>query len=344
MDSGRQNSWPAVRSSLSGPLGVLALVTLAVYLILLVRILASAFFGPPPSLLLSTALQGEVGRLNEIATGPCNSTEMQQFQRGEIGPVPFAEPPASQAAPVTRQPAADATPSQTPSGTPQASGQSDHALGGEELRQLVQRSVVRVLTETGSGTGFAIAPNLVVTNRHVIEGAASGSIVVTSKFLGPSPVVANPVAVSPDSEVGNADFAVLELQGAGGLVPVSLGTDPKPLDSVIAAGFPAISVRSDPDEINPDVVFSQGDVSVVQAQPNGVGLVIHTANIAPGSSGGPLLNRCGIVVGINTFVGTGDEAEGRALYSLSPEALRAYLSSEGIAFQSAVATCASGGA
>jgi S1-C subfamily serine protease len=151
------------------------------------------------------------------------------------------------------------------------------------------------------------------------------------------------VASSLDSTIGNLDFAVLVVRGGKSLVPLPVGDEPSPLDSVIAAGFPGLTVSSDPDGVSPDVVFSQGEVSVVQPQPNGVGLVIHTANIAPGSSGGPLLNRCGVLVGVNTFVGTGDQADGRALYSLSPAALADYLTSVGLDFRHALPDCASGG-
>lgn len=305
---------------------MVALLTAAVYLVLLLRMLAAALFGPPASHLLSTAFQDQIARLNEIAAGTCDSAGILQFQRGEIGPIPPAGPTG--------------IPPQRSTG---GSEQTGRILDASELRQLVHQSVVRVLTDTGSGTGFAIAPDLVVTNRHVIEDGETASIAVSSKFLGPSPVTAILVASSPDSEVGNADFAILRVQGTVGLLPLGLGGDPEPLDNVVAAGFPEISVRSDPDAMNPDVVFSQGEVGVVQIQSNGVGLVIHTANIAPGSSGGPLLNRCGVVTGVNTFVGTGEESDGRALYSLSSQTLAAYLSSEGIGFASAVADCASGG-
>lgn len=314
---------------LRGPLGVIGFLTAAVYLVLMLRMLATVLFGSPASLLLSTALQEQIGRLNEIAVGPCDSTGILQFQRGEIGPIPPPEREVGQTILL-------------PEPLTGASRQSGRILDGSELRQLVHRSVVRVMTDKGSGSGFAIAPNLVVTNRHVIDDGETGSIAVASKFLGASPVAAVLVASSPDSEVGNADFAVLRVQGEAGLFSLGLGGDPEPLDNVVAAGFPAISVRSDPDEINPDVVFSQGEVGVVQIQPNGVGLVIHTANIAPGSSGGPLLNRCGALVGVNTFVGTGEESEGRALYSLSSQALAAFLSSKGIGFESVVSGCAPG--
>jgi S1-C subfamily serine protease len=216
-------------------------------------------------------------------------------------------------------------------------------LNPDGLRSLVQQSVVRVLTDKVSGTGFAVSPNIIVTNRHVIEDAGSGNILVTSKFLGDEPVQAKLLFSSANSEIGNPDFAVLEIQGGKPLQPLNVGSDPKPLDNVVAAGFPGITVELDRDSVSPDVVFTQGDVSVVQPQPNGVDLVIHTASIAPGSSGGPLINRCGTVVGVNTFVRTGEQSEGRALFALSPVALAEYLSSVAVTFRQVSSECVAGG-
>lgn len=317
-----------------GPLVWLVILNIGLFGLLLLRILFGAMFGHGPSVLLIDGLNSQIERLEAIAQAPCDAPELLRFQRGEIGPVQ-GQPPSESGTLTTPDPAVEAANAPTP---------SNRMLAPEALRLLVHQSVVRVLANTVSGTGFAIGPNLVVTNRHVIEEAGAGRIFVTSKFLGAEPVPAELVATSPDSTIGNLDFAVLVLRSGKPLVPLPVGSDPKPLDSVVAAGFPGLAVSSDPDGISPDVVFSQGEVSVVQPQPNGVGLVIHTANIAPGSSGGPLLNRCGTLVGINTFVSTGDQADGRALYSLSPDALAAYLTSVGSDFRRAPSDCVSGGA
>jgi S1-C subfamily serine protease len=78
----------------------------------------------------------------------------------------------------------------------------------------------------------------------------------------------------------------------------------------------------------PAPLFTSGDVNTVQPQASGVSLIIHTADISPGSSGGPLVDQCGVVVGVNTFVmGPGDSAEGRRLYALSSDTLRKFLDS-----------------
>ena len=344
--------WTSIRQSLGGPVGWLVLLNVLVFGFLLARFIASLIFGVPTSTLLVNGLQDQISRLEVIANGPCDSTAMQQFQRGEIGPLPegvdittIISPEAqSNPAPAGEvSNAAPTSPSQTPNRAATPIGPPGQMLKPEGLRGLVQQSVVRVMTDEASGTGFAISPKIIVTNRHVVEDAASGNITVTSKFLGPIPVPAKLIFVSSDSQFGSPDFAVLELQGGKPLMPMAVGSDPLPLDNVVAAGFPDISVRSDNDTVSPDVVFTQGEVSVVQPQSNNVGLVIHTASIAPGSSGGPLINRCGIVVGVNTFVGVGDQAEGRALYALSPVALEQYLTSVAVTFQKASSVCASGG-
>ena len=62
-------------------------------------------------------------------------------------------------------------------------------------------------------------------------------------------------------------------------------------------------------------------------------LVLHTARIATGSSGGPLVNRCGNVVGVNTFIGAQtDKFSDRSLYALSGNALRSFLDQSGVSY------------
>ena len=197
--------------------------------------------------------------------------------------------------------------------------------------------MVRVVAPLGSdqvitGTGFAISADTIVTNRHVIEQARDGQLFVTSKYLGPAPVRASILVSTSNSEPGSLDFAVLRVENGKALIPFNIGDDPQPLESVVAAGYPGLTVQTDSSDTIPDVVFSQGDVSVVQPQSSGVRLVIHTANISPGSSGGPLINRCATVVGVNTFIASGDQYTGRALYSLSSQTLADFLRASSIPF------------
>ena len=171
--------WLSVRNSLRGPIGWLVLLNVIVFGFLLARILAWLLFGAPLSLLLLDGLNDQISRLEIIAAGPCGSTGMQQFQRGEIGPIlnvpggAASLPPAriittAPEAPDSRN-AAPTAPSQELSPTTSPPGPTGQMLPPEALRSLVQRSVVFLSAGDFTGTGFAISPNMIVTNRHVIE-------------------------------------------------------------------------------------------------------------------------------------------------------------------------------
>lgn len=355
---------------------LLAALNVIVFGILLLRIvlypldvplLSGGLRPASPDILLLDGLKQQKGRLEDILAGSCDSPGMDQYLKGEIGPlvrspapgrstqleengqpaaragegVPAQPEAAPTPPPPTRVEPEATSPSQS-SAPPPGSAAAPRVSGGDllspgKLRGLVDRSVVRVVALQGgdnmmTGTGFAISPDTIVTNRHVIAQAGNGQLLVTSKYLGDEPIKARLLATTESAEPGAMDFAVLKLENAKALTPLNVGDDPQPLESVVAAGYPGLTVQSDSNGVTPDVVFSQGDVSVVQPQSNDISLVIHTANISPGSSGGPLINRCGTVIGVNTFVSSGDEYTGRALYSLSGRTLATFLRSSSIPF------------
>ena len=65
--------------------------------------------------------------------------------------------------------------------------------------------------------------------------------------------------------------------------------------------------------------------------------IIHSATISQGNSGGPLINACGRVLGINTFIST---SEVRTLnIALSVSGLRQFLSDAAIDFYETDETC-----
>jgi S1-C subfamily serine protease len=220
-------------------------------------------------------------------------------------------------------------------------------LPQEQLVSLLESATVRVLVFSeqmkylGHGTGFFIDKNTVVTNRHVIE--AGKKFAVTSSFLGKDPLPVKLIAATKDSEYTHPDFAVLRADKVPASVrPLAISTQPQLLQTVVASGFPSSEIRVDANIVTPNTVFSQGEVSVLQRQPNNMVLVLHTARIATGSSGGPLVNRCGNVVGVNTFIGAQtDKFSDRSLYALSGNALRSFLDQSGVSYQKIANDCSS---
>jgi len=303
-------------------------------------------------------LEAEGLRIQAMLDSACTSPELLAYRRGEVGPVqrtlPQAGMPVSSDVSGVSVPLQNA-PTQTPSALAPAPSQAVTApsqtttaiLPQEQLVSLLEAATVRVLVFSdqmkylGHGTGFFIDKNTVVTNRHVIE--AGKKFAITSSFLGKEPLPARLIAATRDSEYTNPDFAVLRAEKVPANVrALALSTQPKLLQTVVASGFPSSEIRVDANLVTPNTVFSQGEVSVLQPQPNNMVLVLHTARIATGSSGGPLVNRCGNVVGVNTFIGAQtDKFSDRSLYALSGNALRSFLDQSGVSYTKIPNDCSS---
>ncbi len=308
-------------------------------------------------------LEAEGLRIQAMLDSACTSPELLAYRRGEVGPVqrtlPQAGIPSSPDAsgvsvPVQNAPTQNPpVPAQGAQGTQGAQGitapsqTTTSMLAQEQLVALLEAATVRVLVFSdqmkylGHGTGFFIDKNTVVTNRHVIE--AGKKFAITSSFLGKEPLPARLIAATRDSEYTNPDFAVLRAEKVPANVrALALSTQPKLLQTVVASGFPSSEIRVDANLVTPNTVFSQGEVSVLQPQPNNMVLVLHTARIATGSSGGPLVNRCGNVVGVNTFIGAQtDKFSDRSLYALSGNALRIFLDQSGVSYTKIPNDCSS---
>lgn len=146
----------------------------------------------------------------------------------------------------------------------------------------------------GEGTGFVWdEQGHIVTNHHVVADADR----VTVEFADGTELVAELLGSDPDS-----DLAVLRIDPpAGGLTPVILG------DSAgLKVGQMAVAIGN---PFGQDFTMTSGIVSALgRTRPSGltnysIPLVIqHDAAINPGSSGGPLLDRLGRVIGINTQI------------------------------------------
>lgn len=130
------------------------------------------------------------------------------------------------------------------------------------------------------GSGFFFEPDLVATNFHVIKGASK----IYLRIVGQKDFFKVEV-VGLDKE---NDIAVLRVFG-GTNKALSLGVNSKPAigDVVYAVGNPE----------GLEGTFSNGIISSIRNN----GDIQITAPISPGSSGGPVLNQQGKVIGIATY-------------------------------------------
>jgi 2-alkenal reductase len=144
-----------------------------------------------------------------------------------------------------------------------------------------------------SGTGFVWdQAGHIVTNDHVVEGAATLAV----RLASGEAVKGNIVGVSP-----NYDLAVIRLSGVRQMPPpiaVGSSADLKVGQSAFAIGNP----------FGLDQSLTTGIISALKRRlPTASGReitnVIQTdAAINPGNSGGPLLDSAGRVIGVNTAI------------------------------------------
>ena len=137
-------------------------------------------------------------------------------------------------------------------------------------------------TTLGFGSGFFVKENLIATNYHVIEGAAQG----TAKLVGKYTTYAIEGITATDQ---TNDLALLRVN-AYGIKPLRLGDSD---DTKIGA---TVYVAGNPKGL--EGTFSDGIISSRRDRYTQERLQM-TAPISPGSSGGPVLNRKGEVIGVS---------------------------------------------
>lgn len=162
-----------------------------------------------------------------------------------------------------------------------------------------------------TGTGFFIGPDLLVTNYHVIQGSTPENIYVTSKSMGALKRVKIIKTYGPMRDVG-ADFALLQVEDVEAPFYTLRQSDQSMrLQSVIAAGYPGDLLSTDAayDQFRrgnlaavPELTVTDGTVNAEQKMSVVTNAVVHSAPISKGNSGGPLVDMCGRLVGVNTFV------------------------------------------
>ena len=147
--------------------------------------------------------------------------------------------------------------------------------------------------EVGAGSGFIIDPEgFVVTNAHVVNG---GNLFEVYLYGESEPRNAVLLGVSECD-----DLAVLDIRGSG--FPYLLWQETPVASSqiVYAAGYPNGEYTETRGRVQEAGRGGDSDWAAVDQ------VVRHTAELHPGNSGGPLLNRSGRVSGVNFAVNDED--------------------------------------
>lgn len=247
---------------------------------------------------------------------------------------------------------ADTLPAETsaapggPSAAARVALPADAALPRDQLVELLRQAVVLVLTPEASGSGFFVTPDTLVTNAHVIEGA-NGKIALIGPGVGGSRM-AQVAAVETGTGLQARDYAILRLTDAQAKATLPLATQATELEPVIAAGFPGLLLdndihfqrllRGNPTGF-PDLILSQGSIMAVQNRTSNLPTIAHSAAISAGNSGGPLVDSCGRVVGINTFIRVSTEQASHAGYAIAADDVLRFLAEQGVKPTVAASPC-----
>lgn len=223
------------------------------------------------------------------------------------------------------------------------------AQGEEQDVAAAVRGVVRVVIVAskdgdayfvGHGSGFAVAPDKVLTNAHVVEllRTEPNLVIGIIPSEGTKSYGGKVVAYSP----GN-DLALIRL--TEGSLPVSTFYAGGVGDGqhVTAIGYPGAVDRAQglslSEMIQPVTpVKTSGNVSSGRSS-HAFDTLLHTAPMAAGNSGGPLVDDCGRVLGVNSFGSMPDGNAATFGFAVSNREVASFLRQAGVQFQRTSAPC-----
>jgi hypothetical protein len=146
-------------------------------------------------------------------------------------------------------------------------------------------AVVVVETPAGRGTAFFVAPDTLLTNVHVVGNAST----VTIRRSAGSTAIARVASLAPEFDIAVLKTTSTEEHQA--TLPFGSAANARVGQEVIAIGSPLGTLQNTVTRGIVSAVRKSGDVMLVQTD----------AALNPGNSGGPLLDRSGAVIGVNTM-------------------------------------------
>jgi serine protease Do len=144
----------------------------------------------------------------------------------------------------------------------------------------------------GAGAGILVGDGLVLTNAHVAGRGRSLQVVLANDESYPAKLAASDTSV---------DLALLEIPRNGFAAAVLSEDTPRPGEMVFAFGHPW-GQRN---------VLTGGVLSAVtslRGRQGEIPILRADVQLAPGNSGGPLLNTAGEVIGLNAMIFGGDQS------------------------------------
>jgi S1-C subfamily serine protease len=213
--------------------------------------------------------------------------------------------------------------------------------GPTNAAQLAEQAVVFVRAQFGNsgstGSAFFISDQLLVTNARLVsgpDGRDAATVTIENKALGkriPVKILARTHVTRP----GDVDFALLEAPANTSRAFLRPAELPEKASSVRSVMFRGLVTGI------PDSVITDGIVSNF-IELNGHMIIAHSA-IADGDGGGPMMDLCSRVVGVNTLLVTESGMPTGFSVAQPTAALLEFLKANGKTIPVDTATCAPSG-
>lgn len=162
-------------------------------------------------------------------------------------------------------------------------------LGCSEQKSInkVMQSVVRIVGGESEGSGFAIQTGgMVLTNFHVIEFEPNPKVVLPDNTFSTAKVV------MADK---NADLAIIEIDKELPIIAWGNPQELNPAEALFAIGYPLGG------QLTGEASVSRGSLSGKRRSKDvGIEYIQTDITLNHGLSGGPMINICGEIVGVNT--------------------------------------------
>ncbi len=163
--------------------------------------------------------------------------------------------------------------------------------------ELIKKCLVEIATPYNTGTGFYVKSyDVIVTNEHVIRD--NREVVIKGKSFEKQ--IAQVVFIDE-----RADIALVRPPDVHNMPEIVLRTENAAVqgETIFALGHP----------YGLKLATTHGVISSIEQKERGITLIQHDAALNPGNSGGPLVDRDGHVIGLNSFVLVKGENMGFAL-------------------------------
>jgi len=215
---------------------------------------------------------------------------------------------ASSAFPTQQIPRYDPSTGSTNGGSGSSANGQQANIDVQSIAEKISPSVVNLVSSTdqgeAAGTGIVISSSgLALTNNHVIASSTNMQAEVGGNGdYYPVKVLGYDV---------EHDVALVQIEGASGLTPASLGdsSSVQTGDAIVALGN-AGGKGGDPTVVSGSVTATGQSITASDQDGSNAerlsNLIQIDANIQPGDSGGPLVDADGDVVGMNAAASSGN--------------------------------------